>query len=371
MLSFILWDVAPEILALFTDNPAFGVRWYGLLFASAFLLGQVILGHILKTENKPARELDVISVYMVVAVVAGARLGHCLFYEPGYFLAHPFEILKIWKGGLASHGATAGILFGVWLYARNRSQSYLGTLDRLVITIALGGALIRFGNLMNSEILGKPTDSPSAFMFSRSAHDVAGSYDEYFTLKHISQTGRDTTVNGFTYPLLKLEMPFGKKYSDPAFVTDMARNTFVPALKAYSESADNFKVFGTPKLDLVPADGSLRADLYLYGVPRHPAQLYEALSCLVLLALLYSLWNRWRLATPPGSLFGIFVIWVFTLRFFYEFLKENQVAFENDLPLNMGQWLSIPLIVAGVLVTVMAFTGKTRGRFDPPAQTPA
>jgi phosphatidylglycerol---prolipoprotein diacylglyceryl transferase len=192
MFQFILWDVAPELLPYSLGLESFhGIRWYGLLFASAFLIGQVIMAHILKTENRPAKELDAISLYMVLATVIGARLGHCLFYEPAYFLAHPIDIFKVWQGGLASHGATAGILLGMYLYAKKRNQSYLGTLDRLVITIALGGALIRTGNLMNSEILGKPADTPFAFMFVHSAHDLCeGNFNDYLSLNTITQTGQ-------------------------------------------------------------------------------------------------------------------------------------------------------------------------------------
>ncbi|MES2387134.1 MAG: prolipoprotein diacylglyceryl transferase [Bacteroidota bacterium] len=362
MLSFILWDTAPEILAAFSDEPAFGVRWYGLFFASAFLVGQFIMAHILKTEKQPARELDAISVYMVAAVVIGARLGHCLFYEPGYFLSHPIEILKVWKGGLASHGATAGILFGIWLYARNRNKSYLGTLDRLVITIALGGALIRFGNLMNSEIIGKPADAPQTFVFARSAHDVVKeNFGTQVKLSGISRTGKDTLVKGIHYPKLRMDFTFAPGIINHAAVDNFLKSNLPDAMRGYSETNDNYRFFdAVPQTVISEQNKVITAALFVYGVPRHPAQLYEALTCIVLFLLLLYLWNRWRENTPPGSLFGIFVIWVFTLRFFYEFLKENQVEFENNLPLNMGQYLSIPLILAGIIVTWMAFTGRTQ-----------
>ncbi|MBD0257734.1 MAG: prolipoprotein diacylglyceryl transferase, partial [Cytophagales bacterium] len=158
-LQYITWDVSPEIL----DTEYFSIRWYGLLFALGFLLGQQILIYIFKKEGKPASDVEVLTVYMVLSTIIGARLGHCLFYEPEYYLSNPLKILKIWEGGLASHGATIGILFALWLYARKKKdQSYLWVVDRIVITVALAGGLIRLGNLMNSEIIGKPTDVPWA-----------------------------------------------------------------------------------------------------------------------------------------------------------------------------------------------------------------
>ena len=110
--------------------------------------------------------LDKLAMYMFVATIIGARLGHILFYEADYYFSNPLEILKIWNGGLASHGAALGILAGLWLFSKNTGKSYFWTLDRVVIVVALGGMLIRLGNLMNSEIFGHPTDLPWGFIFT-------------------------------------------------------------------------------------------------------------------------------------------------------------------------------------------------------------
>jgi prolipoprotein diacylglyceryl transferase len=270
-LQYITWDVSPEIL----DTEYFSIRWYGLLFALGFLIGQQILIYIFKKEGKPERDVETLTVFMVLSTIIGARLGHCLFYEPEYYLANPIKILKIWEGGLASHGATIGILFALWLYARKKKdQSYLWVVDRIVITVALAGGLIRLGNLMNSEIIGKPTDVPWAFVF--------------------------TAVD---------------------------------------------------------------------QQPRHPAQLYEAISCFILFGFLFWLWNRRKAKTPEGSLLGIFLIYIFGLRFVYEFLKENQVDFENNMALNMGQWLSIPAVLGGIFVLLIANrNAKKRDELDKVAQ---
>lgn len=163
LLAYITWDVAPEIVKI---GPL-TLRWYGLLFMSGFVLGTFVLSHIYRSERVSPQWVDVITIYMLVGTIVGARLGHCLFYDPGYYLTHPLDILKIWEGGLASHGATLGILLAVWLFSRNNKFDYLWTLDRIVIVVALGGALIRLGNLFNSEIFGHETTVPWAFKFVR------------------------------------------------------------------------------------------------------------------------------------------------------------------------------------------------------------
>lgn len=260
IISYITWNIDPEI---FSIGPL-SVRWYGLLFALGFVIGQQILSKIYVAEGRTEGDVDVITLYMIVGTVIGARLGHTLFYDPEYYLSNPIEILKIWEGGLASHGATLGILFALWLFSRRQKLDYLWVLDRIVIVVALGGALIRLGNLMNSEIIGKPTDVPWAFKFLRN----------------------NEVINGV------------------------------------AASVD----------------------------PRHPTQLYESLSVFLLFVLLYWLWKKYKSALPRGLLFGIFVTALFTFRFFVEFLKEDQVEKEATMALNIGQLLSIPLILIGLFI---------------------
>jgi phosphatidylglycerol:prolipoprotein diacylglycerol transferase len=221
-----------------------------------------------KKEGRPVEQADQLLIYTMVGTVAGARMGHYFFYEFPLLLADPvrFFIQMITPpfSGLASHGAAIGLFTAFYLYTRkNKGQSYLYVTDRIVIATALAGFFIRFGNLMNSEIIGKPTDLPWGFKFMR-----------------------DYEFN-----------PSG---------------------------------------------------LAAFVVPRHPSQLYEALSCLVIFAFLLWLWNRQKQDTPHGILTGLFMIILFTLRFFYEFLKENQSSFENGLTLNMGQILSIPAVLFGI-----------------------
>ncbi|MCP2042096.1 prolipoprotein diacylglyceryl transferase [Pontibacter sp. HSC-36F09] len=254
ILNYITWDVSPSIFSI----GSFEVRWYGLLFALAFVFGQRILTKIYVAEGRTEGDVDIITLYMIVGTVVGARLGHTLFYQPEYYLSNPIEILKIWEGGLASHGATIGILLALWLFSRKHNFDYMWVLDRIVIVVALGGALIRLGNLMNSEIFGRPTDLPWGFIFVRQSE--------------------------------------------------------------YSH------------------------------VPRHPTQLYESFSVFLLFVLLYWLWKKYKEALPKGLLFGIFVTALFTFRFLVEFLKEVQVEKEATMALNIGQQLSIPLIIIGLII---------------------
>ena len=182
IISSIFWNVSPEIMKL---GP-FSLRWYGLLFASGFVLGYLILTKIYKLEKKPLADLEQLSIYVILGTVIGARLGHCLFYDPVYYLSHPIEIIKVWEGGLASHGAAIGILISIYLITKKqKDKTMLWILDRLVIVVALGGALIRLGNLFNSEIIGRPADVPWAFIFARvddTPRHPAQLYESFFYL---------------------------------------------------------------------------------------------------------------------------------------------------------------------------------------------
>jgi len=163
ILNYITWDVDPEIFSI----GELSIRWYGLMFAMAFLSGYLVFTKALKIKRLDAEMLDQLLIYVAVGTIIGARLGHCLFYEPAYYLANPVEILKIWEGGLASHGAAIGIVLALWLYIRKHKLSFLWLMDRIVIVVPLGGAFIRTGNLFNSEIYGRATDVPWAFLFVR------------------------------------------------------------------------------------------------------------------------------------------------------------------------------------------------------------
>lgn len=163
-IAYIRWDASPELFSL---GPL-TIRWYGLLFALGFLLGFQLMTKIFAREKKSIDDLNQLFYHVIIGTIVGARLGHCLFYDPGYYLSDPIEILKIWHGGLASHGGVIGIVIGVYLYSRRHpDQSMIWVLDRLTIPAMLGASFIRLGNLFNSEIIGNPTDVPWAFIFAR------------------------------------------------------------------------------------------------------------------------------------------------------------------------------------------------------------
>ena len=166
ILIYIHWNPDPEIFHI----GSLVIRWYGLLFASAFFFGYFIMLKIFHKEGIPVEKLDTLTTYMVIGTVVGARLGHCLFYEPDYYLSHPIKILEVWQGGLASHGAGIGILLSIWLFSYRNKLTFLWVIDRIVITVALSGLLIRLGNLMNSEIFGHITHLPWGFYFIRAAN---------------------------------------------------------------------------------------------------------------------------------------------------------------------------------------------------------
>ncbi len=262
MLGYITWNVSPEI---FTWPVT--VRWYGLMFAIGFWLGYNIVSNMYKREGAPESWMGLLLLWVAAGTVIGARLGHVFFYEWDYYSQHPIEILYTWKGGLASHGGAIGVIVAVLCYSYfTTKRSPLWTFDRLVVAIALVGAMIRFGNLMNSEIFGHATTLPWGFMFVRS------------------------------YEWHKL----------------------------------------------------------YFGQACHPTQIYESLCYLALFGLL--MWMYWRrnCGERPGLIFGTFLVGTFLSRFFIEFIKNDQEAFEADMVLNMGQLLSIPFVLAGVFLIVRA-----------------
>ncbi len=261
-ISSIIWDMNPDLIS----SPV-TIRWYGLMFAIGFLMGYEIVGRMFRHEGAPEKWLGLLLVWVMGGTIIGARLGHCFFYEWDFYSAHPEKIIRVWEGGLASHGGAIGVIIAVLLFSLFTSKrSPMWTFDRLVIPIALVGGLIRLGNLFNSEIFGGPTDLPWGMMFVNSA--------EWRAL----------------YP----------------------------------------------------------------EVACHPTQIYEALSYFALFGLL--MWMYWKRNSEerPGLIFGVFLVGVFLSRFFIEFIKNNQEAFEDDMILNMGQCLSIPFVLAGVVLIVRA-----------------
>ena len=259
----IVWNVDPVIFHI----GSLGIRWYSLLFISGFIIGWFIFRWFLRREGVSETVLDPLLYTLLICTIVGARLGHCLFYDPGYYLGSWkgfWEIFMPWKGGLASHGGAIALLLGMWWYSNHYGKKndfdFLWIMDRLCITVAFAGCLIRLGNLFNSEIYGDVTTLPWGFVFER---------------------------NGET-------------------------------------------------------------------MPKHPTQLYESLSYLILGIVLMQIYKRGLDKVHRGFFFGAFLVGCFGMRFLIEFIKEPQVGFEEGMLLNMGQLLSIPFILAGIALLVYA-----------------
>ncbi len=266
MWAYIIWDIAPRVISFDLFGMSLPIHWYSLLFACSFLVGERLVSFLFRADQVGVSKVESLLLYMAIATVVGARVGHYLFYEWQLLLAHPLEWLRSMLSlpfeGLASHGATIAILVALFLYSRQPTNpSFFWVADRVVIAGALGGALIRLGNLFNSEIYGKPTDLPWGFVFVRE--------------------------------------------------TDV---TLLPL------------------------------------VPRHPTQLYEAFFCLFLFGVTFYLWKYKRHQLADGIIMGLFILLLFSFRFMIEFLKNAQENFEERMSLNMGQWLSIPIILTGVVI---------------------
>jgi phosphatidylglycerol---prolipoprotein diacylglyceryl transferase len=262
--SVITWDFDPEIFSVGNH----GIRWYGLMFALAFLTGYWIFKRYLRGDKLTSEMVDSLLVYIAVGAIVGARLGHCLFYEPDYYLRNPLQILFIWKGGLASHGGIIGLLLALWLYIRKYKIPFLWLMDRIAIPVALANAFIRMGNFFNSEIYGLPTS-----------------------------------------------LPWGVK-----FVRD----------RLYDSSTG----------EILPT------------VARHPTQLYEALCYLLIFIASFVFYRKRNMQIRDGLIFSVSMIAQFSARFLIEFLKNDQVSFEAGMSLNMGQLLSLPFIIAGIVLII-------------------
>ncbi|NOT76836.1 MAG: prolipoprotein diacylglyceryl transferase [Cyclobacteriaceae bacterium] len=366
-LNYIIWNGSAE---LFTIGPI-TLRWYGLLFALGFLLSQQVLYYIYRKEGKPETDIDTLTIYMVLSTILGARLGHILFYQPEIIWQDPLGIILPFQftptfeftglQGLASHGAAIGILFALWLYSRKKKpgQNYLQVLDRIVIVVAMTGAMIRFGNYFNSEILGKPTDASYGIVFiNHVTTALEGDQDNPANPVQEVVVERDpNTPNGpngrMPIKLFVFFKPGVPESQAQTFIQLDARS--ILNSRYLSEFIDNFGVTQPVQTILDEKTNQVMAKITTYGISRHPAQLYEAISCIFLFLFLLYIWSLHKAGLPEGRIFGYFMIILWSLRFLYEYLKEVQVPFEENLPLDMGQILSIPLVIVGIFVLIRSY----------------
>lgn len=266
MLDVVTWTLDP----ILWEWNGLRIGWYSLLFAFGLIVfGYAIVSKIWSHEELPEKWLTSLFYYVVIGTIVGARLGHCLFYQPEFYLAHPVEILKIWHGGLASHGGVVGIMIAIYIYSKHVThRSMLWTFDRLCVPVGLVGGMIRLGNLCNHEIYGYATDVLWAFRFI----------------------------------------------------------TNIPEWRAGAEP--------------------------IFSAPSHPTQIYEALFYFLVFGLCMWLYWKKGAQKHVGLIFGLTMVLIFTFRFFIEFLKNDQVDDEAMLGLTLGKWLIIPLtlICIGLLI---------------------
>jgi prolipoprotein diacylglyceryltransferase len=360
MLNFIIWNVKPQILDLGT----FELRYYSLLFALAFVIGYIIMLWMLKREGLDVSFMEKLTIYVVLSTIIGARLGHCLFYEFDYYSQHPLEMILPWRGtigkdfrftgyqGLASHGAAVGILIGMYLFSRKTKLPYLWSLDRLAILVALAAFMIRTGNLMNSEIYGKHTNDDSGFVFARDFSRLISENDLIAKVWY-EKKNKGSEHAGQSVPL-ELNVRFSHRVKDTAVVKMFIARELKQVLTSYLYELDIMHP-EPDKLDYqIQKQGrDLVLTAGVYGMPRYPTQIMEALAYLLIFLLLFRIYYRKGTAIKNGFYIGLFMLLVFLARFFIEFIKEDQEAFEKSMALNMGQLLSIPLILAGLVLVYL------------------
>lgn len=265
----VVWDFDPTFFSI----GSLEIRYYGVAWVLALAYGGWLFMRFVREDGYPDKVYDNVFWFGILGTIIGARLGHCLFYDPAYYLQHPIEILYTRQGGMASHGAALGLLGGLWLFSRKCKVPYIWSLDRVMLPVTIGGAVVRIGNLLNSEIYGIQTDLPWGFIFVRAGETV----------------------------------------------------------------------------------------------PKHPTQLYEALCYIATFAVLaWLFWRRDAGHKRPGLMLGVGLVGVFLSRFFIEYIKNPQEAFEQDMSLLMGQWLSVPFILLGVWLIFRALRSPEAVDFPQP-----
>ena len=347
---FISWNVSPNLYDGFIT-----LRYYSLLFGISFFLGHFIMKKMLLAENCPEKWLDQMLVYTVVATVIGARLGHVFFYDWDYYSQNLIEIPMVWKGGLASHGAAIAIVVAIWFFSKKvTKKSVFWSLDKIVVTIAIAACFIRIGNLMNSEIIGSKSESNYAFFFE---HDAVKSVANFFGVTtddvEINNSDDFIELDGFNYPLAELSIAYN--VSDSLRLNAYYQN-FASYTQANYSSSDKHYFTVTSNSNYPILEGN-RIVTQIGIIPRIPTQLLEAFSYLLIFFLLF--WGYWvgSWHKYEGFLFGLFLFLLFGVRFFIEFYKEHQTLADNQ-ELNMGQWLSIPAALIGLIFIVFSLKKK-------------
>ncbi|MCP4461082.1 MAG: prolipoprotein diacylglyceryl transferase [Cytophagales bacterium] len=356
VLSYIIWSPDPAIFVIPGLNHP--IVWYGLLFALGFIISQQVMMWIFKQDGKPEKHVEKLTVYMVVATIIGARLGHCLFYDPDYYLSNPLAILRIWEGGLASHGGAIGIIFSLYIFSRKMPYSFFWITDRIAIVVCLTGFLIRSGNLMNSEMEGLETKANYGLVYAWHTENFIASDDDVESVDF--KRGASTTPNepGRVPLTAVIEYKEGVKFD--LGKQQIIEEQLAQGLNRRREIVQHIDFGGVPLNYRTYDNTEGRAIVEIYGVGtvRHASQMYEAVFYLILMGVLFWLWYKKRDKLPAGFNFCMFLIVLWAGRFSLESFKMNQVDFEEGMALNMGQWLSVPLIFSGIILLVWIYKRK-------------
>lgn len=349
----ITWDMGRGI-----DLGFFTIRFYSLLFALGFVLGYFLMKKMFEKAGIAQEKLDTLLTYVVIATVVGARLGHVFFYQWDYYSKHPGEILKVWEGGLASHGAAIAIVIAIIIYCKRvLKKSPLWMLDRVVITVALAAVLIRIGNWTNSEIYGDIANSNMETVFTNPARErILMNFDNIFESVEFTALDKKEITDTLIYPLYDMQLQVLPQVSK-----EKAENA-IKSLKPYFndrlDREDKNILFSTSPITW---DEQKKNSVHVevLGVPRHPTQLYEAFAYFLIFLILYRLYINENIVQRQGFIFGMFLILLFGFRFFIEYYKEVQVSKEHGQGLLIGQYLSIPLVAIGLYFVATAKRKKS------------
>lgn len=328
------------------------LRTYQLMFLAAFVGGFYIVKWMFKREGAPEAWMDSLLTYMVVSTVIGARLGHVFFYQWDYYQDNLIEILQVWKGGLASHGAAIAIIVAMVIFSKKvTKKNPLWILDRVVIVVALAGVLIRFGNYTNSEIYGKIGNSTMETVFLTPAKDyLENVYPEYIYEVDFEETNEVLETDSLVYPIYFAHFQLQDGIPREIFGQKLV-NEILPRLSY--RNIDDQNILGIPNENYV-VDQNVAGviSIQVLGVPRYPTQLFESLGYLVIFIILFTIYLKTDKYRAQGYLLGLFLVLLFGFRFMIEYLKASQVSFEQGMALNMGQILSIPLVIAGLYLMI-------------------
>ncbi|MDD9139318.1 MAG: prolipoprotein diacylglyceryl transferase [Candidatus Cardinium sp.] len=372
-----VWDVNPILF----QKGFFMLRWYGICFTAAFMIALPFWHYMFAKAGKAREEAERLTTYIAIGVMAGARLGHVIFYDWSTYKHNLIAIFSpivfspefqiVGFSGLASHGAAIGIVVAIFFYikrisialvpprirliSRRPAHEFLWILDHLVILFALGGACIRIGNFMNSEIIGKPTQKNYGVVFAREVREELSA--RYAAVIQTMDFQKETTCAlpiKKHYQPLRLTLSFKEEVQDEEVITRLLQKLKKDLVRlSYVDQPMIYEPYETAlSYELIQRKPNVNYQVVVHtsGILRHPTQLYEALSCFCIFILSFIWWYTKRQVIARGCMFGTFMLIIPLFRFFHEFYKEYQVAFEQTMWLNMGQLLSLPWMLIGLFL---------------------